>query len=145
MSLHLTQQQSKIIRAFRRADGKRLSTTQLAELFIPRYGARIMELRRAGFMIDKTHENGKWVYQLLSEPEDVRFDVERCCAQEAPSSSSREPAETAPASRLSPGDSEGWSPSRSGAAASLSVEPTPLFEVGTPKPQSAIYGDMEAA
>lgn len=67
--IHLTPQQWKILRAFRKAEKHTLSTTDLASLYITKYSGRIMELRRMGFQISPPrYQNGKYLYTLEDEP-----------------------------------------------------------------------------
>ena len=67
-------QQTKILKAFQEAPGRRLTTSQLAGLYIVRYSARMMELRDCyGCAFTKKHlPDGEWEYRLVSGP-----DVER--------------------------------------------------------------------
>src|ERR1700744_1237564 len=72
--IHLGSQQLKLLRAFRVAPGRTLSTNQLLSLRVPRYSARMHEMKLLGFRFDRRKENGEWLYTLVSEPQE--FDVE---------------------------------------------------------------------
>lgn len=114
--ISLSDQQLKILRAFRSAPGRRLTSTQLNALYVLRYSARIHELRLLKFNIEKSRENSEWIYTLLSEPQE--FDVD-------------------PSERDVERDDKGIAGTP---VVSLSAEPETLFETA-PAPANAIYGE----
>jgi hypothetical protein len=61
----------KILATLREAGLRGVTNLELNEIAF-RYGARIFELRKLGYEIDKEYvEPGVWRYTLLSEPENL--------------------------------------------------------------------------
>lgn len=74
----MTSQQATVLRAFKTAPGRKLTTSQLAGLHVVRYSARMMELRdEHGFSFVKKRLPGggrQYEYKLVGEPADVERD-----------------------------------------------------------------------
>ena len=66
----MTSQQAAVLRAFRQAPGRRLTTSQLAALCIVKYSGRMMELRdEHGYSFAKKWlPSGQWEYRLVGGP-----------------------------------------------------------------------------
>jgi hypothetical protein len=65
----LDNQRARILERLRRGPATNM---ELAYTVSPRFGARLMELRKAGYRIRtvcESHEDGRWRYELEGEPQ----------------------------------------------------------------------------
>lgn len=63
-------QRDKVLMMLRYATGQTVTSEQFLDAHIPRYSARILELREAGFIISSQRRDGlsTWSFTLTGEP-----------------------------------------------------------------------------